>query len=973
MNQTEYSDPVPGPLTRHATHPIAERLEREVEGDVRFDPMTRALFATDASSYRITPIGVVCPRHTEDVRRIVEITAQDRVALLPRGGGTSLAGQTVGEAVVIDFSKYMNRVLEVNAGEAWARIQPGVVLDNFNSALAPTGCMFGPEVSPSSQATLGGMLGNNSCGSRSVRYGKMVDHVIELHGVLASGLPFQFGSLSASDLKRLVRRHDPVSQIVRTVNMLARTHRTEVEERFPKILRRVAGYNLDELGLRSGFNLAGLLVGSEGTLAVNTEARVRLVRRPAHAVLGICHFGTFADSMTATAPIVGLTPHAVELSDKLLLDLARESPIYRDKLHFVSGNPEALLIVEFAGETVKPLMRKLDRLATLMRDLGYGDNVVRVVEPGKCGDVWAVRKAGLGLFGSLKGDAKPLAFVEDTAVAPEHLPEFTAEFRAILEKYRLRAAFYGHASVGCLHIRPILDLRRTDDIRKYRAIAEEITELALRFGGTHSGEHGEGLARSEFNPKVFGETLYAAFREVKAAFDPDGRMNPGKKVDAPPMDQNLRYGADYRTSFPLPVLDYSDFGGLDKAIEMCNGNGRCRKSEVGTMCPSYMVTLDEMHSTRGRANALRAAISGALPSDMLFSDEMHAVMDLCVSCKACKFECPSHVDMAKHKYEFLVGYHARHGVPLRSRFLGNVHALSAVGSFFAPLSNLVTRGPAFRRAMNRLLGLHPNRSLPPFRRDTFWRWWQRHTGLPAMNGRRHPVVLIADTFSNYYEPEVAIAAVRVLEAAGYEVIVPEPTCCGRPLLSEGLHDEAVACTRRTLGRLFRYVEQGYPIIGLEPSCLLTFRDEYPYLLRAPEARLLAERSELIEEFLARRAAAGKLSLRFKPLERSVILHGHCHQKAIASTAPAHAVLSLVPGLDVKELDSGCCGMAGSFGYEAEHYDHSLAMAERVLLPAVRRASPDTILVANGTSCRHQIFDATRRQALHLVQVLAQAL
>ena len=475
MNQTEYSDPVPGPLTRHATHPIAERLEREVEGDVRFDPMTRALFATDASSYRITPIGVVCPRHTEDVRRIVEITAQDRVALLPRGGGTSLAGQTVGEAVVIDFSKYMNRVLEVNAGEAWARIQPGVVLDNFNSALAPTGCMFGPEVSPSSQATLGGMLGNNSCGSRSVRYGKMVDHVIELHGVLASGLPFQFGSLSASDLKRLVRRHDPVSQIVRTVNMLARTHRTEVEERFPKILRRVAGYNLDELGLRSGFNLAGLLVGSEGTLAVNTEARVRLVRRPAHAVLGICHFGTFADSMTATAPIVGLTPHAVELSDKLLLDLARESPIYRDKLHFVSGNPEALLIVEFAGETVKPLMRKLDRLATLMRDLGYGDNVVRVVEPGKCGDVWAVRKAGLGLFGSLKGDAKPLAFVEDTAVAPEHLPEFTAEFRAILEKYRLRAAFYGHASVGCLHIRPILDLRRTDDIRKYRAIAEEIT------------------------------------------------------------------------------------------------------------------------------------------------------------------------------------------------------------------------------------------------------------------------------------------------------------------------------------------------------------------------------------------------------------------------------------------------------------------------------------------------------------------
>ena len=938
--------------------------------------MTRTLFSTDASSYQITPIGVVFPKHAEDVRAIVQITADDRMALLPRGGGTSLAGQTVGEAVVIDFSKYMNQVLEVNADEEWARIQPGVVLDNFNSLLNPTGLMFGPDVSPSSQATLGGMIGNNSCGSRSIHYGKMVNHVLELQGMLASGLPFQFGSLSTSELKKRIHQPDPVSRIIQTVNTLARLHRKEVDRRFPKILRRVAGYNLDELRLRGGFNLAGLLVGSEGTLAVNTEARVRLVRRPVHAVLGVCHFTSFADSMHASAPIVALEPHAIELSDKLLIDLARDSPIYRDKLHFVTGNPETLLIVEFAGDSLAPLMTKLEDLETLMRDLGYGANVVRVVDAAKRNDVWAVRKAGLGLFGSMKGDAKPLAFVEDTAVAPEHLPAYTAAFRDILDRHQVRAAFYGHASVGCLHIRPILDLRRADDLRKYRTIAEEVTDLALRFGGTHSGEHGEGLARSEFNPKVFGETLYAAFREVKAAFDPDRRMNPGKKVDAPPMDRNLRYGTEYQTRFPLPVLDHSDFGGVDKAIEMCNGNGRCRKSEVGTMCPSYMVTLDEMHSTRGRANALRAAISGALPPETLFSDEMHAVMDLCLSCKACKLECPSHVDMAKHKYEFLVGYHARHGVPLRSRVLGHVHSLSALGSFLAPLSNLPSRIPPLRRAMHRLLGLHADRSLPPFRRDTFWRWWCRHASRSRGNAggqRRSTVVLLADTFSNYYEPEIAVAATRVLEAAGYRVIVPEPTCCGRPLLSEGLHDEALACTRRAVGQLFRWVESGYPIVGLEPSCLLTMRDDYPSLLRSPEARTVATRVQLIEEFLAAEAARGRFPPALAPLERRVLMHGHCHQKAIATTAATHAVLKLVPGLEVTEIDSGCCGMAGSFGYEAEHYELSLRIAERVLLPAVRAASADTILVANGASCRHQIRDGAQREALHVVQVLELAL
>ena len=962
------------PKVMRAVHPIAERLARELDGDVRFDPMTRELFSTDASSYRIVPIGVVFPKHADDVQRVVDLTARDRIALLPRGGGTSLAGQAVGEAIVIDFSKYMNRVLEVNTDDhdAWARIQPGVVLDNFNTFLRPTGFMFGPDVSPSSQATLGGMVGNNSCGSRSIRYGKMVDHVIELQGVLANATPFTFGRLSDTQLETRMRGDDDAAQIIRTVNRLALTHRDEIDRRFPKIQRRVAGYNLDELGLRGGFNLAGLLVGSEGTLAVNTEARVRLVRTPAHAMLGVCHFETFADAMHASAPIVGLAPDAIELTDKLLIDLALESPLHRDKLHFVDGDPEALLIVEFAGDTLDSLLQKLGELETLMRDLDYGDNVVRVTEPARCLDVWTVRKAGLGLFGSVKGGAKPVAFVEDTAVAPEQLPAYTAAFREILDRHGVRAAFYGHASVGCLHIRPMLDLRRADGVRTYRAIAEEVTDLALRFGGTHSGEHGEGLARSEFNPKVFGETLYAAFREVKAAFDPHGRMNPGKKVDAPPMDENLRYGADYATTFPAPVLDYSEFGTMADAIEMCNGNARCRKSEVGTMCPSYMVTLDEMHSTRGRANALRAAISGALPAERLYSDAMREVMDLCIGCKACKVECPSHVDMTKHKYEFQVGYHARHGVGLRARALGHAHAVAAMGSSLAPLSNLARSGP-LRWLMNRLLGLDPRRSLPRFRRDTFWRWWQQRVseGPDAAPTRR--VVLLADTFTNFYEPEVAIDAVRVLEAAGYGVIVPKPTCCGRPQISKGLHAPALVAAHQSVRQLLPFVGQDLPILGLEPSCLLTFRDEYPGLLRSPEADALAAGAWLIEEFLAREAAAGRLALPLRSMPVDAVMHGHCHQKAIATTAAAHAVLDLVPDLRVSEVDSGCCGMAGSFGYEAEHFDISAAMAERVLAPRVRDASAETVIIANGTSCRHQIADLTGRRAVHVVQVLADAL
>ncbi len=953
---------------------LTHELTKHITGEVRFDPMTKVLYSTDASIYEIEPLGVVLPRTTEDVLAAVEICARYGVPMLPRGGGTALSGQSVGRAVHLDMSKYLNKVLEVNLEARWARVQPGVVLDELNAELRPHGLWFAPDVSPSNRATLGGMMGNNSSGARSIVYGKTIDHVLEQQAVLADGTRIAARSLSADELGRALEAPTREGDIVRAVRRLADTHREEILRRYPKIMRRVGGYNLDEFVNGKPFNLARILVGSEGTLATVLEARINLVRRPrpTETALMVVHFPDMFQALDAGPEILTTGPSAVEFTDKYILDLSRSTLEYARQLTFVEGDPGALLVVEYTGETPGELAAKLDRLESRLRREKIGIAYTRALTAEEQQRVWKVRKVGMGLLLGMKGDRKPIAGIEDTAVAPERLAEYVRRMDGIIRGHGARAAYYGHASVGCLHVRPIIDLKQDLEVEQFRAICTEVCDLVMEFGGAMSAEHGDGLSRSCWNEKLFGPTVYQAFRELKAAFDPRKLMNPGKIVDAPSMIENLRYGGKYRTRQLKTVFSFAREGGLDRAIEMCSGAAVCRKKLEGTMCPSYMATLEEEHSTRGRANALRAALNGHLPAEALTSRRMYEVMDLCLECKGCKAECPSSVDMAKLKYEFLAQYYARHGTPLRARVFGNVERLNRLGCAFAPVSNWVMGSAPARWALDRFLGIHRNRRLPPFAAQTFDRWFASRGGRrPAAS--RGPVVLFNDTYMTYNYPEIGKAAVKVLESAGFEVILPDKKCCGRPLISKGLIRQAKANAAYNVDRLFRYASQGIPIVGCEPSCILTFRDEYPDLLDDPRAGQLAKHVLLMEEFLVGLEERGELDLPFARGVKSLLVHGHCHQKALVGTAPSLQVLRMLPGVTVEEVDSGCCGMAGSFGYEKEHYDLSLAIGSRRLFPAVKAKGPDWDVVAAGISCRQQIAHGTGRRARHLVEVLAEAL
>jgi FAD/FMN-containing dehydrogenase/Fe-S oxidoreductase len=955
-----------------ALEAVIRDLEQRIAGEVRFDPMTKVLYSTDASIYEIEPLGVVIPRHTDDVVATIEIAARHRVPVLPRGGGTSLAGQSCGRAIHVDVSKHLNGVLEVNPEERWARVQPGIVLDELNAHLRPTGLMFPPDVSTSNRATLGGMIGNNSAGARSILYGKTIDHVRELTVVLSDGQRYCARPLSEAEVATRLRSPGLEGQVVRVLRDLADRHRDEIAARYPKIMRRVGGYNLDEFVKGQPFNLAKILVGSEGTLAATVEVKVNLVPRPKMTALAIVHFRTLFEAMEATTAILECDPSAVELVDKTILDLTKESLEYSRRMTFVEGDPAALLLVEFYGTSPEELRGKVEALEARLRRAGLATPIVRALEAEAQQNVWRIRKAGLGILLGMKGDKKPIAFVEDTAVSPERLAEYVRRFDAIVRAHDTTAAYYAHASVGCLHIRPIIDLKQAPEVEKMRSIAEQVSDLVLDFGGAMSAEHGDGLARSCWNEKMFGPTLYKAFQEVKAAFDPYGIMNPGKIVNAPPMTENLRYGPAYRARPVKTHFSFAREGGFDRAVELCNGAGVCKKKLEGTMCPSYMVTREEEHSTRGRANALRAAISGHLPADALTSRRMYEVLDLCLECKGCKAECPSNVDMAKLKYEFLAHYYAAHGTPLRARLFGHIATLSRLGCALAPLSNWLLGSAPLRVAMEKLVGVDRRRRLPPFARPTFAQWFARRNG-GAPKGEQGPVVLFHDTFMNYNTPEVGRAAVRVLEAAGFTVVLAEKRCCGRPMISKGMVERARANARENLERLLPYAEAGIPIVGCEPSCLLTFRDEYPDLLERPQAERLARHVFLIEEFLLGLHERGALPLALRPGPREILFHGHCHQKALVGSAPSLQVLRLLPGTKVTEVDSGCCGMAGSFGYEREHYDLSLAVGARRLIPAVQAAGPETEIVAAGISCRQQIAHATGRRPKHPVEVLAAAL
>jgi FAD/FMN-containing dehydrogenase/Fe-S oxidoreductase len=938
-------------------HDLFEALKKRISGEVRFDRASRLMYSTDASIYEIEPIGVVIPRTHEDVFAAMEITRDFHVPVLPRGGGTSLAGQTVGEAVVLDFSKYLNRVLEVNTDERWAIVEPGVVQEQFNLHLRPMGFLFGPDTSTANRATIGGMIGNNSAGSHSILYGKTIDHVLETEAVLASGEGRTFGVMSTADAERKGGLEGRIAE-------LARIHRDEIERRFPKILRRVSGYNLDEFVRNGHFNLSKIVVGSEGTLAMVHKAKMHIEPRPPATALCVVHFADIVESIQASDVILPFKPAAIELVDDMILNLARGSLELSRQMGFVQGNPAAILLVEFYGENEQEVRSKVESLEAALKREKLGYAYVRAFDAAEQTTIWKLRKSGLGLLLGMKGERKPIAFVEDCAVEPSKLPDFFVRFRDVIHKYGTTAGYYGHASVGCLHIRPLINTKDRRDIQVMKDMTDEIADLVLEFGGGMSGEHGDGLARSYLNEKLFGSEIYGAFRHVKHAFDPEGRMNPGKIVDAPPMTQNLRYGTEYETISLNTHYDFSREGGLATAVELCNGASVCRKKNDGAMCPSYMVTLEDTHSTRGRANLMRHILSGKLPAHEFSGQTLHDALDLCLECKACKAECPSNVDMAKLKYEFLAHYNERNGAPLRSRMFARIHSLNRIASIWPSLANAVMNATLVRRVMD-YAGIDGRRKFPAIADETLESWFQRRppTSRDRITGK---VVLFHDTFMNFNYPEVGKAATQLLEAAGYAVELVERRCCGRPMISKGFPDDARENAEFNVRLLRPFVENGYSIVGCEPSCILTFRDEYPDLVKGAAATAVAGACFLLEEFIVREKTAGRWNLKFNRQTKQALLHTHCHEKALIGPRFLREAVALA--YPVEEVDSGCCGMAGSFGFEKEHYDISLAIGRRRLFPAVENR-PESIVVAPGVSCRQQIDHATGRKALHPAEAL----
>jgi FAD/FMN-containing dehydrogenase/Fe-S oxidoreductase len=968
---------------------LEHALRRAVRGSVRFDQASRLLYSTDASMYQVEPLGVVTPLDADDVRAAVAVARAQKVALLPRGGGTSLTGQTVNRALVLDFTQHMNEVLEVNAEELWARVQPGLVQDELNHHVRSRGLLFGPDTSTSNRATLGGMMGNNSGGSHSLAYGLTVDHVLEIRALLVDGTEVLFGELTPEQFDAKTRVSGLEGQIYREVATIRESYADEIRARYPKQWRRVAGYNLNELlgigirphsyagggnGAPRTLSMARLVVGSEGTLLTILEAKVRLVKRPRATAIDVIHYRDMQEALESSQSILETGPYAVEVTDKLILDLARNNIEQAARMGWVQGDPAAIMMVEYTGETDAEARAKVEALEARRARERFGYAAHAAYDAGEQRTIWNLRKAGLGLLLGMKGDKKPIAFVEDTCVQPQHLAQFVPRFKEIFAKHDTIGAYYGHCSVGCLHIRPVIDLKTPRGMEQVRAIADEITALVVEFGGTISSEHGDGRARSPFLERMYGPTLMEAFRKLKRAFDPDHRMNPGNIVDSPGILENLRYGVDYKTWSPVTMLDFSAQGGFAASVEMCNGVGVCRKKLEGTMCPSYMATRDEEHSTRGRANALRAVLSGRMPATEFHGQRLYEVMDLCLECKGCKAECPSNVDMAKLKYEFLHHYYKANGLPLRNRLFGRIERLNRLMSRVPTLANWITSVPFNRWLMEKVAGIDRRRPLPALAAETFTEWFRKREGLRQRLGTETPrgeVVLFHDTFVTYNTPEIGRAAVQLLEAAGYQVVLVERKCCGRPLISKGMLTEARDNAAWNVERLHPYAARGVAIVGLEPSCLLTIRDEWVDLLRTDEARTVAAHSALLEQFLLRERARG-LSLTWAAHGRQALLHGHCHQKAMVGTGPTVGVLRWA-GYTVSEVDSGCCGMAGSFGFEREHYDISVELGNRRLAPAVKATPATTEVVAPGISCRQQIQHLAGRRAKHPAEVLWEAL
>jgi FAD/FMN-containing dehydrogenase/Fe-S oxidoreductase len=935
---------------------LEEQLRRDLIGEVKFDDYTRQIYARDASMYSITPLGVVFPADVDDVVAAVAAAGDHGVPVVPRGGGTSLAGQTVGPGIVLDMSRHMSQILDLDPESRTALVQPGVVQDQLNRAAAKHGLMFGPDTSTSNRATIGGMIGNNSAGSGSVRYGMTIDHVRELDVVLSDASTAHFGpGVNMSTVDTLAGR------LYRELPKIVEDNQDAIATGFPQFWRRAGGYRLDRLA--RDFDLAKFVVGSEGTLVIATNALVDLVPKPRKTVIAVGHFTSTQAAIAATEDALACDPAAVELMDRTILDLSRQKHEYAALGTILEGDPEALLFVSFTGDDEHELTGQLSALTSLWRKHNHGYHTLEAVTPAQQGSLLKVRKSGLGLLMAASvGPKRPLAFVEDTAVDPQHLPEYTARFAKILDRHGLRAGFYGHCSVGCLHVRPFVDLTEPDGVATMRAVAEEVKDLVREYGGVNSSEHGDGLARSEFNRELFGDELYEAMRQVKGLFDPTDVLNPGKIVDSPAMTDHLRDPALPEAKEFQTHLKFEVVGGMRGAADRCMNIGLCRKTDTGVMCPSYMATRAEEDSTRGRANALMHALSQPEPRKALGDDRLHEVLDLCLMCKACKSECPLGVDMAKLKSEALHHRHDRYGVPLRSRVFSGIRALNRLGSATAPLSNHA----GFAR---RFVGITAKRPMPRFQRRNLVRWFRKHRTGDAPRGE---VTFLADSFTTYTEPAIGQAAIELLTRAGYQVRLAAKGCCGRSSLSKGLLDDA---RHKAADLVSRLAGDTTPIVGCEPSCVLSLRDETLSLLPDdPRAREVAGRVRQVEELITEAIDAGDLKLSEESwiAGRRILYHGHCHQKADVGTAATLAMLSRIPGVSVNEVDAGCCGMAGSFGFEAEHYEVSMSIGEDRLFPAVRAEPADTVIAATGVSCRQQIAHGTERRPLHPVELVLAA-
>lgn len=946
--------------------PVKNLLKTEIEGDVRFDDITREIYSTDASIYRMLPICVAIPKTTKDVKTIIQIAAEYKIPVMPRGGGSSLSGQTVNHAIVIDFSKHINNIISIDPSGKKVSVQPGISIDILNMHLRKHNLLFTPDPSTTNRATVGGVIGNNSCGAHSVIYGKTIDHVISLDTVLSNGKSHKFQKLSPNEFEKITYSDSFESKIYTESLNLFREYTDELSKRFPDIQRRVGGYNLDEINKKGFIDLVKIIVGSEGTLATTVEAELNLVELPKKKGLVVTEFNDIIKSMEASTLALEYSPSAVEHIGEIILNEAKKSPEFSTGIDYLKNNPTDIIVTEFYGEDDSEIKDKIKKFNDKISKSNLALSSTVVLNPLQQAQVWNMRKAGLGLVMKKPGEAKAIPFVEDTAVSPEKLPEYVKRFDEIVKSNNTTAGYYGHASVGCLHIRPLINLKSENDIKKMVKISSEISDLVFEFKGAFSGEHGDGIVRGAWTKKMYGEKVYKAFKDLKKSFDPDNILNPGKIIETPPMDSNLRFGKEYKSKSIDTFLSFKKEGGFSAAIEMCNGQAACKKLNSGYMCPSFMATREEVDSTRGRANALRAALSGKLPMSSMKSKNLFKVLDLCIECKTCRSECPSGVDMAKIKYEFLHQYYKNNRIPLRSIMTGNIALTNLIGSKIPKIFNLFIKSSIFKIPSDYFLKIDKRRNLPKIANKSFKKSFKN-----ADQKGTKTAVFFHDTFTNYNHPSVGDASVKILKSLGYKVILIDKKCCGRPMISKGLLNQAKKNARYNIEKLFEYVKDGAIVAGAEPSCISALKDEYPDMFPEDDkVALVAKNTYLIQQLINNPENSNKLKFIRKNKKQSFAVQVHCHEKTLIGEDVSVDCLKLIPNSKVEKIPSGCCGMAGAFGYEKEHYDISKTIAEDRLIPFINKTESETKIAITGVSCRHQIKDFTDKDPSHILELIA---